>query len=220
MTISIQRAWGTGKTSIMQIIKNTLSAKTPQMTHNIWFSTWQFSRFNMDDDLVVSLLSCLLNELAQSEKQKKNTVEITQALRFAGQFGKELLLTIADSKLRGRAVDNIDSIVSGLFSQQNNPAAAVKNLKDQLSNCVKEMLDKTGKDRIVIFIDDLDRLTPCKEVELLEVFKLFLDCKDCVFILAIDYAVVCRGVAAKYGNLSDNKEESDEKGRIFFDKII
>ena len=50
----------------------------------------------MDDDLAVSLLSCLLNELAQSEEQKKNTVEITQALRFAGRFGKELLLTIAD----------------------------------------------------------------------------------------------------------------------------
>ena len=98
MTISIQGSWGTGKTSIMQIIKNTLSAKTPQTTHNIWFNTWQFSQFNMDDDLAVSLLSCLLNELAQSEEQKKNTVEITQALRFAGRFGKELLLTIADSK--------------------------------------------------------------------------------------------------------------------------
>ena len=130
---------GNGKTSIMQIIKNTLSAKTPQVTHNIWFNTWQFSQFNMDDDLAVSLLSCLLNELAQSEEQKKNTVEITQALRFAGRFGKELLLTIADRKLGGRAADNIDSIVSGLFSQQNNPAAAVKNLKDPFSNFWKSI---------------------------------------------------------------------------------
>ena len=83
----------------MQIIKNTLSAKTPQVTHNIWFNTWQFSQFNMDDDLAVSLLSCLLNELAQSEEQKKNTVEITQALRFAGRFGKELLLTFSFAPL-------------------------------------------------------------------------------------------------------------------------
>ena len=74
---SLQQCWyflkkihmGNGKTSIMQIIKNTLSAKTPQVTHNIWFNTWQFSQFNMDDDLAVSLLSCLLNELAQSEEQ-------------------------------------------------------------------------------------------------------------------------------------------------------
>ena len=95
---------GNGKTSIMQIIKNTLSAKAPQVTHNIRFNTWQFSQFNMDDDLAVSLLSCPLNELAQSEEQKKNTVEITQALRFAGRFGKELLSAIAAAFLLPRYI--------------------------------------------------------------------------------------------------------------------
>lgn len=68
---------------------------------------------------------------------------------------------------------------------------------------------------MVFFIDDLDRLEPSTAVELLEVLKLFLDCPHCVYVLAIDYSVVIRGVKAKYG-----KDFDEEKGRAFFDKII
>ena len=45
--------------------------------------------------------------------------------------------------------------------------------------------------------------------------KLFLDCDNCVFVLAIDYAVVSQGVKQKYGELI-----GEEKGKSFFDKII
>lgn len=220
MTISIQGSWGTGKTSIMQIINNTLNAREKQSTHSIWFNTWQFSQFDMDDDLTVSLLSCLLTELAESDEQKEKARMTTQALRFAGRVGKELLLTAVDSVVGGKAADKVENFTNKFFAQQSDPASTVKELRKQFAECVKAKLDKTGKDRVVIFIDDLDRLTPRRAVELLEVLKLFLDCKNCVFVLAIDYAVVCRGVEAKYGDLSDDKAESAEKGRSFFDKII
>lgn len=79
-----------------------------------------------------------------------------------------------------------------------------------------------------LFVDDLDRLIPSKAVELLEVLKLFLDCKQCVFVLAIDYEVVIRGSIEKYGfasYMSDKIEDKErnreyEKGKSFFDKII
>ena len=70
--------------------------------------------------------------------------------------------------------------------------------------------------RVVIFVDDLDRLFPGKAVELLEILKLFLDCRHCVFILAVDYEVVQAGIKKK--NLIS--DISLEKGRNFFDKII
>ena len=67
----------------------------------------------------------------------------------------------------------------------------------------------------MVFVDDLDRLQPEKAVELLEVLKLFLECRDCVFIIAVDYEVVTRGIRQKYG-----QDVGEEKGRSFFDKII
>lgn len=66
----------------------------------------------------------------------------------------------------------------------------------------------------MIFVDDLDRLVPSKAVELLEVLKLFLDCKQCVFVLAIDYEVVIRGAIKKYGFASYNSEKSMKKNAI------
>lgn len=53
-------------------------------------------------------------------------------------------------------------------------------------------------------------------MEILETLKVFLDCKNCVFVLAIDYQVVNMGVEQKYGDLFKDKEKS----RKFFDKII
>ena len=80
---------------------------------------------------------------------------------------------------------------------------------------VKTKLQKENKDRIVVFIDDLDRLIPIKAVELLEVFKLFLDIPGCVYVLACDYKVVSQGLKAKFGVGS-----GELKGKSFFDKII
>ena len=55
MTISIQGSWGTGKTSIMNFIeKELLSDGTIEI---VKFNTWQFSQFNMQDQLALSLIS-------------------------------------------------------------------------------------------------------------------------------------------------------------------
>ena len=77
-----------------------------------------------------------------------------------------------------------------------------------------ELVKKTGK-RLVIFIDDLDRLNPEVAVELLEIIKLFVNVENSIFVLAIDYEVVVKGVRKKYG-----ENLSEEKCRNFFDKII
>lgn len=219
MTISIQGAWGTGKTSIMQIISNMLEERGK--TLSVWFNTWQFSQFSMDSELAISLLSCLLEELSVSEEQKEKVTKTTQAIRFAqamGRMGKEVALSVIDSTFGGRVAENVEKGINGVqetLTERTSPATAIKNLRKQFSQCVSESLERTGKDRVVIFIDDLDRLEPRKAVELLEVLKLFLDCKNCVFILAIDYDVVCKGVSSKYG-----ENMSEKKGRNFFEKII
>ena len=46
---------------------------------------------------------------------------------------------------------------------------------------------------------------------------MFLDCKDCVFVLALDYNVVVSGIKSKYGDVFSADKG---KGRSFFDKII
>lgn len=70
---------------------------------------------------------------------------------------------------------------------------------------------------MVFFVDDLDRIPPSDAVEVLESLKNIFDIPKCVFILAIDYDVVVKGLESKFGpKTKDNEREF----RSFFDKII
>ena len=47
--------------------------------------------------------------------------------------------------------------------------------------------------------------------------KIYLILKDCVFVLAIDYQVVVKGLVGKFGKPTP---ENEWEFRAFFDKII
>ena len=202
MTISIQGDWGSGKTSMMNMIKEKISDKV----HPIWFNTWQFSQFQMQNELTLSMLCALLAELDDSHEIAKKVMGV---LRGVAKFATGI---ITESALGG----NASSQVTDAFDGGNvDFAEEIKNLKTKFQDAVNEKLKKTGKDRVVIFVDDLDRLQPAKAVELLEVLKVFLDCENCVYILAVDYEVVTQGIKQKFGDMV-----GEQKGKSFFDKII
>ena len=98
---------------------------------------------------------------------------------------------------------------------------ANREIKSYYFGRVKSEYDYNSKynclaaDRVVIFIDDLDRIQPDKAVDLLEILKAFLDCPNSVFVLAIDFELVSLGVNIKYKN-----NISAEKNKGFFDKMV
>ena len=210
MTIAIQGDWGSGKTSMMNMIREQLGDRVI----TTWFNTWQYSQFNMGDALAVSFLSRLIADLETEQDQKTNNIK--KALKTISRFAKTAGVIAADTFVGGKAADTIENGFSALSEQtETDMPQAINELKDQFQTAVNNKIQQSGKDRLVIFIDDLDRLHPGKAVELLEVLKLFLDCDNCGFVLAIDYAVVSQGVKQKYGELI-----GEEKGKSFFDKII
>ncbi|MBN1993583.1 MAG: SUMF1/EgtB/PvdO family nonheme iron enzyme [Anaerolineae bacterium] len=54
------------------------------------------------------------------------------------------------------------------------------------------------QNRLVVFVDDLDRCLPERTVEVLEAIKLFLDVPGCIFVLGVDPAKVQEGVRLRY----------------------
>lgn len=204
MTISIQGDWGSGKTSMMNMIR----VKMQDTIIPIWFNTWQFSQFDMGNSLSFSMLDVLLKGLDCDKDYRKKIMS-----GLAG-FGRKTLQVVTDHALGGEAADTVKELFSG--SDNYDYASEIVELKDKFQKAVDQTINNhPGKSRVVVFVDDLDRLQPVRAVELLEVLKLFLDCKNCVFILAVDYTVVTLGIRQKYGT-----EVTEEKGRSFFDKII
>lgn len=209
LTIAIQGDWGTGKTSIMyQVEKRLNPEKQDKKIQTIFFNTWQYSQFDMGKNLAVALITDLINELNVEDSRKKQFYKKTKSV-----LSKSLeYLNFDFGILNGEKItEKLQDLIISLGEKTND----IKYLKENLQDIINEAIEINDYDRIVIFIDDLDRLVPEKAVELLEVLKLFLDCEHCVFVLAIDYNVVVRGTKNKYGDDLD-----DEKGKAFFEKII
>lgn len=212
MTISIQGSWGSGKTSIMKMVEHEIEKDVIP----VFFNTWQLSQFDLGNSLAFSMIKVLLNKLQDDESFIKHFTSVcSNALTTALKSVSIYNINVDLKKCTEKTADD-------------NYAEQIENLHQHFQEVVNNACQREHKDRVVIFVDDLDRLVPSKAVELLEVLKLFLDCKQCVFVLAIDYEVVIRGAIKKYGFASYNSEKIDEKernreyekGKSFFDKII
>ncbi len=202
MTISIQGDWGSGKTSMMNMIRENLQGTI----HPIWFNTWQFSQFDAGNELVFSMMEILLESLGcNAELHQK-------ILNGLLGFGKTAIKVITERGISGEAAEKVGEMMNG---SDVNYASEILHLKERFQQAINDRLKNEHKDRVVIFVDDLDRLQPLKAVELLEALKMFLDCENCVFVLAVDYEVVTSGIRQKF-----NAGVDDEKGKSFFDKII
>ena len=221
MTISIQGEWGTGKSSIMKQVMKKIENQKEGKFLNIWFDTWMFSQFTFDKQLPIILLNRLVSEIIEQDKGTDTPTK--QSERFLNSL-RRITNVVADATndaVKHRwGVDFIKSFATeAQMSDEETEHQDIYKEIEEIRNQFKRLTADSKYERFVIYIDDLDRLVPDKAVELLEVLKIFLDVYKCVFVLAIDYDVVLRGVSKKYGfDLKDRKEY--EKGKNFFDKII
>jgi hypothetical protein len=212
MTIGIQGDWGMGKTSMMEMIlarlKQTTKSNSRKMNYKtIWFNTWQYSMFQLDDYLGLTAITELLELIKDEMGVKDNSSEKWNKIKsIASSISVQFMgLSIDGKKL---TEDNNEPYLSNLSKH-------IKDFKIEFEKLIKEECEKNNVDKIVFFIDDLDRVRPIKALELLETMKNFFDVEKCVFVLAVDYEVVQTGMKEKFG--IDFEKQS---GKSFFDKII
>ena len=209
MTIAIEGDWGSGKTTAMNNIKKYLPSGEKSENESciiIEYNAWKYSKYDIDKLDVTCLNMGLYSELCAACKE---------SIRFKS-FLNRLIdntgngATIASGAIGGEASAEAAAVLAdGIKNKFFSIAKILQNIKDIAAQ------QASHDRRIIIFVDDLDRLRPEAAVDSLEYIKLFMDCEGIVFVLAVDFDVVCRGVKAKYG---DDMEGT--KARQFFDKII
>ena len=212
ITIALQGEWGSGKASLMNTLRRELAENDHSNFHSIWLNTWEFALMNDTRSTLFQIISQLIDSTIHIASQGKSNNERCQEriLKLTTGFTKFITKTAANKIIEG-AGDEIDK----MFTGENN--SSINEIRDQLEAIISECIARDSKEGFIFFIDDLDRIDPPAAVELLELLKNIFTLKNCVFVLAIDYDVVVKGLEPKFGKLSESNER---EFRSFFDKII
>ena len=221
ITIAIQGEWGSGKTSLMNRLENELCVKENSPFHGAWVNSWHFALMKEPSETLIGVIKAIINEVTKIIKKEhpdalRDSIEkVYDVSRKILKVATRAAVTTASSYAMipeaGKIVDQ---------SLLTEDAPTIIELRDQLQNlinkCIKKNEEKNSTKRgFVFFIDDLDRIDPPVAVQILELLKNIFDLKLCVFVLAIDYDVVVKGLKPKFGELTNEREF-----RSFFDKII
>ena len=214
MTIGVQGEWGSGKTSLLnQIWADLESSNTDDDSvddfKQIWINSWEHSLLCSPEECLMKIINEIISELLDSDTDKKRSDKIRSGVNNIMKGALRIGSSIAVGSAGVQAVDEI-------FSEGSN---SIKELREQLKNLVAEIktLDTNRFGKIIIYVDDLDRIEPKDAVSILELLKNIFNIQDCVFVLAIDYEVVVKGLIGKFG---EPTPENDWEFRAFFDKII
>lgn len=220
ITIALQGEWGSGKTSLMTRLERTLCSAPDSRFIGIDINTWEYSMMSSPEATVYKILAQLVQELTKDDPASKKT--FNGFLRGAGKF---LYRGVRESL---KTIPGVGGMIAVGLEAANVPTdlpqhtetdetASLSDLKKALSAAVQKSITEADKRGVIIFVDDLDRLNPPVAVEILELLKNIFTLDNCIFVLAIDYDVVVKGLKPKFGELT---EKNEREFRSFFDKII
>ena len=213
ITIALQGEWGSGKTSLMNLLKYHLCDVDASPYFPIWINTWQYSLMKTPNQTIMTILDGIINQIGALNPSKQKWAESKK--KIGGIFKK---MATVGTKIAAGAVGVDGELVDELIDGGENAQSDIVQLKQEIGEMIGQILtENPSKKGFTFYIDDLDRIDPPVAVEILELLKNIFDLEHCVFILAIDYDVVIKGLKPKFGELTDKNER---EFRSFFDKII
>ncbi|BAQ66348.1 P-loop NTPase fold protein [Geminocystis sp. NIES-3709] len=195
LVVGIYGAWGEGKTTAINFIEQELTEKENIIC--VKFNPWQFSN---EDQLLMSFFETISNALGINLKDF-----IDKSSDFVNRYVQPVispLINIFDkTKISGIVTQSLIKII---FS----PSTLEKYKKK-----VKKILHEKQK-KLVIFIDDIDRLDKSEIQAIFKLVKLSADFSYTTYVLAFDPDMVASALSEKYSS------NSLETGREFLEKII
>jgi hypothetical protein len=198
--LGIHGDWGSGKTSFMRQLQSRLGGEIPndgsvatKMEHvenkieghekiiTIWFDAW---RYQNEPVPVVALLHEMRRQImvlpAVIAKFKKlGEIFLRYSLDSLADVGKAIGFEGIPS------AEKIEKLGVNWEKEHHAQTLHTDSIRKHLHETIKSLLPEDG-DRVVVFIDDLDRCNPKAAIRLLEGLKIYLSIPNCVFVLGMN----------------------------------
>jgi hypothetical protein len=207
ITVGIQGEWGSGKTSLINSIHHAFDGD--ETVKQIWINSWEYSLLSTPEEALLKIVNRIIDELLESDTDVNRAEAIKEG---AGKIFRGALRVGAQVALGSEAAKVANELLE-------SSGQSISALRQQLTDLVNDIANRSSNPykKIVIYVDDLDRIEPKNAVAILELLKNIFSVPNCVFILAIDYQVVVKGLEHKFGKQTP---ENEWEFRAFFDKII
>ena len=227
-TVAIQGQWGAGKTSFMNQLRSILcgdkDGNVPQY-FGVWINMWEYSMMQTPEQTLISVIKGMIKECSKILASLNAPSAVMQEVKEkAWDFFKKAGSVVVSTAVKAgaNAVGLDGDAAAAAFSDADFNETNPQEFRDAFAKAVEKCLNSQheGQPRrrgFMFFIDDLDRINPENAVQILELLKNMFEVSNCIFVLAIDYDVVVKGLKTKFGSTGS---DDDRAFRSFFDKII
>lgn len=186
LVVGIHGPWGDGKTTVLNMLQADLDADGETAT--VEFNPWRFT----DEPAMLAGFFRVLAAVIRA----KLTTKGEDIAGWVEKFGR--YASVVDDRF-GKAGE-----VAGAKAE-----ASLEDLRTRLS----QALAKADK-RIVVLVDDVDRLDKHETHTLLRLIKACADFPNVCYVLAFDDVAVAKSLGERYG------AGDEASGRAFLEKII
>lgn len=216
--IGIEGKWGSGKTSLLNLLLKHLDAEHDKDTHILPVSPWLSPP---DTPMIHSLLlpvAAILDELdSRSYSALRKKLQWVRKIP-ASPLAKSLLDYTQQASGRlaplaefgGNFIPGLGIVSQGMETVSKLDLSVHRDTTEQLRRRIEDGISKSGL-RFIVIIDDLDRLEPAQAVDVLRMVKAVAGFSGFQYILCYDPGVLSHAV---------EQELKVSDGRLFLQKII
>lgn len=208
LTLGIFGSWGSGKTSLMKMLQAAVNVQEKVKT--VWANAW---RYEGKDEMQSALIHAILAQLKEEKTLVGEAKEILDRLKKGASILKL-------GKFIGKTLLTMTPDIGGLVDCFTEESEKLSQTMAQFEQDFDALLQRVDVDRIVVFIDDLDRCQSEKVIEIFETIKLFLNIPKCTFVIGADATKIEQAIKDFYKFDQRVIEPDHAGGRTFSEDYL
>lgn len=232
--IGLYGDWGSGKSSLMHMCIKKLKEQKDD-TVCLLFNGWLYENY---DDAKTAILSSILDGIKENRTLQGTALEIIRALyqsvdkfkliKDGIKFGMDLALTGGIGSIANLTMKSVIKKTKKALGEIDEEAV-IKDIKEKLDykelrEDIKEfrekfaqLVEESGIEKLVIFVDELDRCSPNTILDTLEAMRLFLFDGKVAFVIGADERHVSYAIKTKF---KDIQGINMDIGKEYQEKLI
>ena len=210
ITFGIYGKWGEGKTSLLNLIKNKIDVQ-PKKENQRRIIRYQFNpwRYSSENEMLFDFFDGLAKNL--SLQTETNLQKIGKFLIKFSRYTKAIKLSasvgLSDLNKVGGSFE-VNEIVKSLGEDFIGKGVTLESLTQSINDLLNE-----SNFKVVVFIDDIDRLDKTEIYTILKMIKLNANFNHFIYLITLDENQVSKEIGKRYG-------KSKKDGKLFLEKII